>query len=83
VKFVDDTLRPTLSKASDEAVERGLRRYNLRVRIAGYVTAVCFVAGVWVDWRFLPTMAIPAAAYVFNNLLRGAVRREADRREAE
>jgi len=43
-------------------------------------TAACFVAGVWVDWRWFPTSVVPAALFISFAMAEAQTRAEAVRR---
>jgi hypothetical protein len=79
-EFFDRTLKPQLARATTSKVQESRRRAGVTARLAGWATVLCFLAGIWVDWRFLPTMVIPASLYVFYNLIRGSIDRELERR---
>jgi hypothetical protein len=37
------------------------RRAGKRLRLSLLAILVCIAAGIWIDWRWLPTLLIPAA----------------------
>lgn len=78
--FFDTTLKPQLTRATTEKLNEGRAKISTRCRLAGYATVLCFIAGIWLDWRFLPTALIPLGYYTFQNLIRGAFDRELERR---
>lgn len=43
-----------------ERLERASAKAARDTRVAAMLAAVCVLAGVWLDWRWLPTAVIPA-----------------------
>lgn len=79
-EFFDRTLKPQLDRATTDKLIEGRVKVTRRCRLAGYATVICFIAGIWLDWRFLPTALIPLGYYLFENLIRAAFDRELERR---
>jgi hypothetical protein len=58
-------------------------RHQLRSRLAGAAGFACILAGIWVDWRWLPTAVLPLTIWAFYATLKAKFQQEITRRAKE
>lgn len=71
---------PPLKRMTPEQLERLIELHDRRVKWIVATIGVLFVAGVWIDWRFFPTMLIPSGALVLQTEVGKLARAELERR---
>jgi hypothetical protein len=49
-------------RMTPEQLSKAVRRHRDHLRLELLAVSVCLVAGIWFDWRFLPTTLVPLAA---------------------
>lgn len=68
-------------KLTDARLAQAAKRCNLGAGLALVATIGMFVAGIWLDWRWLPTALIPLAVLVQQGARAQALQWAADRRK--
>lgn len=55
-----------LAKWPTRKLRRERRQYNWMGKAAMLAIPVCFLAGLWLDWRFLPTLLLPVVLFAMS-----------------
>lgn len=73
---VPDQVAKILRGAQPDKLAHGAAKSGRQARVATWATVACFVAGIWLDWRFLPTDLVPAGAAILGYWMLSAINRE-------